>query len=57
MWEVLLSQLQLIGAAICFVEAARLPKYNPGPILTGAMGLLMLLKFAKPTPEMTPLVL
>ena len=57
MWVMLLNQLQLIGAAICFGEAARLPKNDPGPILTGVMGLLMLLKYAKATPQLTPLVL
>jgi hypothetical protein len=53
----LLNQLQVVAAALCFAEAAKLPKNDPGPVLTGVMGFLLLLRGIKATPEAAPMIL
>jgi hypothetical protein len=42
---------------VCFAEAARVPKNDPGPVLTGVMGFLLLLRGLAVTPQPPAVIL
>jgi hypothetical protein len=51
------KRLLTVAGAICLVEAARVPKNDPGPVLTGVIGLLLLLKGLAVAPQPAGLII
>jgi hypothetical protein len=43
--------LLTVAAAVCFVEAAKVPKNDPGAVLTGVLGLLLMLRGLAAAPQ------
>jgi hypothetical protein len=51
------NRLLIAPAAICFVEAAKVPKNDPGPVLTGVLGFLLLLRALAVAPQPASLII